>query len=146
MSHIDGIRHIFLSFIGSISELDTLIPCTNGIDLILAHFCFQSLVNAKGNICRLLVNSSDNCAGICVKSIFAAGISNLSYSISYDLLNINISVCCDLSHNKNKACCSRCFAGNTTHWILLDQSVKNGIGNSVTHFVRMAFSNRFGSK
>jgi len=146
MSHVNSIRHILLCFIGCISELDTLIPCTNGIDLILAHFCFQSLVNAKGNISRLLVNGSDNRAGICVKSILAAGISDLSYSISYDLLNINISVCCDLSHNKNKTCCSCCFAGNTAHWILLDQSVKNGVGNSVAHFVRMTFSNRFGSK
>ena len=79
---------------------------TDRVYLIFTHFCFQSFVYTHCNICRLLINCSDNCTCICIKAIFATGITDFSYSISYDFLDINISTCSDLTHYKYKTCCS----------------------------------------
>ena len=58
MSHVDGIWHILLSLIGSITKLKTLVTGTDGIQLVLIHivlFLLKSLVNTHSNICGLLV-------------------------------------------------------------------------------------------
>ena len=140
MCHVDRIWHIFFCLIGSISKHHTLVSGSDRIDLVFAHLCLQSLINTKCDIYGLLINCSDNCTGLRIKSVFSTGIADFSYSISYDLLDVNISTCGDLTHNKYKTCCCSCFTCYTTHWIFFHDCIKNGIGNGITHFIRMAFS------
>ena len=106
MSHVDCIWHILLCLIRSISEHHTLISGTDCINLIFTHFSFQSFVYTHCDICRLLINCSDNCTCVCIKAIFATGITDFSYSISYDFLDINVSTCSNLTHYKYKTGCS----------------------------------------
>ena len=149
MCHVDGIWHILLSLIGSITELKTLVTGTDGIQLVLVHIIFfllKSLVNTHSDICGLFVKSCDHCTGICIKTILCIVISDLADSITNDLLDINVSLCCDLTHNKYKTRSSSSLACNTAHRILLHHSVKDGIGNRVADFVRMSFSYRFRCK
>ena len=149
MSHVDGIWHILLSLIGSITKLKTLVTGTDGIQLVLIHivlFLLKSLVNTHSDICGLFVKSCDNCAGICVKTIICIVISDLTDRITNDLLDINISLGCDLAHNKYKTCCSSSLASNTAHRILCHHSIKDRIGNRVADLVRMTLSYRFRCK
>ena len=149
MSHVDGIWHILLSLIGSITKLKTLVTGTDGIQLVFIHivlFLLKSLVNTHSDICGLFVKSCDNCAGICVKTIICIVISDLADRITNDLLDINICLCCDLTHNKYKTCCSSSLTCNTAHWVLCHHSVKDRVRNRVADFVRMSFSYRFRSK
>ena len=146
MCHVDRIWHIFFCFVRSITELDTLISCSDRIDLVFSHFRFQCFIYTKGNICGLFVQSCDHCTGICIKSEFTTIISDLTNSISYDLLDINVCCCCNFTHYKYKTCCCSCFACNTSHRVLFHNCIKNGIRNGITHFVRMAFGYRFRSE
>ena len=149
MSHVDGIRHILLSLVGSITKLKSLVTGTDGIQLILVHvilFLLKRLVNTHSDICGLFVKSCDNCTGICIKTIISIVISDLADRITNDLLDINICLCCDLTHNKYKTCSSSCLACNTAHWVLCHHSVKDRVRNRVADFVRMSFSYRFRSK
>ena len=149
MSHINSIRHILLSLIGSITKLDTLISGTNRIKLIFVHLIFfllQSLVYTHCNISRLLVKCSDNSTGVSIKAIFSTSITNLTNGISYDSLNVNVRLCCNFTHNKNKTCSSSCLTCYTAHRILRHQGIENRIRNGIADFVRMSFSYRFRSK
>ena len=149
MSHVDGIWHILLSLIGSITELKSLVTGTDGIQFVLVHivlFLLKSFVNTHSDICGLFVKSCDNCTGICIKTIISIVISDLTDRITNNLLDINISLGCNLTHNKYKTCCSSSLACNTAHRILLHHSVKDGIRNRVADFVRMSFSYRFRCK
>ena len=117
----DRIWHILFCLIGRISKHHTLVSGTNRFNLCISHlifFCFQSLIYAHGDITRLLVNGCNHTTGICIKSIFASGITDLANRITNDLLNIHICFCGDLTHNQNHTCSGSSFAGYTAHWIL----------------------------
>ena len=146
MCHVDCIWHIFFCFVWCVTKLDTLVSGSDSVDLLFTHLSFQCFIYTKSDICRLFIQSCDNCTCICVESIFTTVISNLTNSISYDLLNIDICSCCDFPHYQYKTCCCSCFACNTSHWILFHDCIKNGVGNGIAHFIRMAFSYRFRSK
>ena len=143
----DGIGHVLFGFVGGVTKHHTLIACTDGIDLIVGHFVFfgfQSFVYAKSDVRGLLIDRGDHAAGVCVKTIFSTGITDLTNGITYDFLNVNICICGDLTHNHDKACSGAGLTCHTAHGILGNQSIQNGIGNLVTHFVRMAFCYGFG--
>ena len=149
MSHVDRIWHILLSFIGSITKLKSLVTGTDGIQLILIHavlFLLKSLVNTHSDICGLFIKSCNNSTCISIKTIISIVISDLTDSITNDLLDINISLSCDLTHNKYKTCSSSSLTCNTAHRILLHHSVKDRIRNRVADFIRMSFSYRFRCK
>ena len=126
----DRIWHQCFCLIRSITEHHTLISCSDSVDFFVRHgmfFCFQRLINTHSNICRLLIQCYYYTAGICVKSIFATSISNLTYRVTYDLLNIHISFCCNLSHDHNQTCRSACLTCHTAHWILFHKCIQDRI-------------------
>ena len=126
----DRIRHIFFRFVCRITEHHTLISGTDRFDLIIRHFiffCFKCLIYTHCNICRLFINCRNYAARICVKSIFSSRISDLTYRITHNLLNINVSLRCNLAHYKDKTCRCRRLTCNAAHRILLHQRIKDRI-------------------
>ena len=47
MCHVDRIWHILFCFIGSITKLNSLVTCSDCIDLFFAHLSFQRFVYTK---------------------------------------------------------------------------------------------------
>ena len=130
VSQGDRIRHIFLRLVAGITEHHALITGADGLNLLIAHlvlFCFQSLVHTHGDIRRLLVNSSDNTAGIAVKTILCPVVSDIADGFAHNLLNIHIGFGGNLSHNHDQTCSHRCLACHTAHGILLQQCVQNRV-------------------
>ena len=104
--------------------------CTDCFDLFIAHLVFlsfKSLINSHSNICTLLIYCNNNTAGIAVKTILSSVVTNLSYCITYSLLNIYVCACRYLTHNKYQTCSYCCLAGYTAVWILTKHLVKDGI-------------------
>ena len=142
----DRIWHIFFCFVCCITKHHTLIACTDSFQLLVRHFIFLSfkcLVNTHSDICRLLIQCYHNCAGICIEADLTAVITDLIYSFTYDLLYIQMCLCCDLTCYQYKTCTAACFTCHTAHRILLHAGIQNGIGNGIADFVRMSFCNRF---
>ena len=149
VSQSDRIRHILLRLIGSIAEHHTLVACTNSIQLAVVHrifSCFQSLIYTHGNIAGLLVQSNQNAAGITVKTVFCTVVTDFTNGLTNDRLNIYICIGRNLSHNHNQTGSGAGFACNAAHGVLFHQRIQNGIGNGITHFIRMSLSYRFRSK
>ena len=124
MCQRNRIWHKLWCFVACITKHHTLVTssCIQ-IVLILTIFCLKRLINTHCDISRLLVKNCHNRTAVCAKAIFSIGITNLSDSISCYLLDINICICGDLTHNHNKTSCSTCFACNTAHRILLEHCV-----------------------
>ena len=142
VSQICRHRHVAFGFVGCITEHHTLVTGTDGVDLFLGHgvlFGFKCFVNAQGDICGLFVDGCNDTAGVGIEAVFAAGIADFTNGISHDFLDIYISFCGDLTHDHDKTGCCAGLTGNTAHWILCYESIKDRIGNLVTHFVRMSF-------
>ena len=118
----DGIRHKLRRFVGGIAEHHSLVAGADRVQLVLCHRVLprlQRLIDAHGNIRRLLVDRDDHAAGITVKAIFCPVITNLSDGLSHYLLNIHISMSSNLTHNHNKSGGTASLAGNSAHRILL---------------------------
>ena len=142
MGQSNGIRHILLSLVAGESEHHTLVACSDGLNLRVAHlilFGLQSLVHAHGNVCGLLVNGSDNAAGVAVKSVFCPVVANLPNGLPDNLLHVYIGLSGDLSHDHHNPCGHRGLTGHPAHGVLLQQCVQNRIGDRVAHLIRMSF-------
>ena len=140
------IGHQLRSFVDCVAKHHTLVAGADGFDLVLAHqvlLCFQRLVYAHGDVGGLLVNGCNNRAVVGVKAVFSTVIADLAHGIANDFLNIYIALGGNLAHNEYQAGSGSGFAGYAAHGILLQQGVKNGVGNLVTNFVRMAFGYGF---
>ena len=142
MCKCDRIWHQFRCLIRCVTKHHSLISSSDCLDLFIGHlifFCLQCLVNPHRNITGLLINGSNHSTGIGVKSEFSSGITDLSYGISYNLLNIHICIGCNLTHDKYKSCCCTCLTCHTAHRILFHKRIQNRIRYLITHFIRMAF-------
>ena len=122
----DGIRHKLRRFVGGVSEHHSLVAGADRVQFVLCHRILprlQRLIDAHGNIRRLLVDRDDHAAGITVKAIFCPVITDFPYRLPNDLLNIHIRAGGDFSHNHYQARRRAGLAGNPTHGILLHQRV-----------------------
>ena len=107
-----------------------LVSGTDGFDLLVAHlilFCLKRFVYAHCDVGRLLINRRDDTTRVCIETIFSSRVADLTDRITDDLLNIDISLCRNLTHNKYKTGRGRCLTCNTAHRILLKQCIKNRI-------------------
>ena len=139
--------HQLLCFIAGKAEHHALIAGTCiKFAVIRACFVFQRMVNAQCDIGGLSVDSGQNGAGFAVEAVFCSGVADFCQGFSDDFFNINISLCCNLAHNHNHACCGAGFAGNTGIGVLCQKCVQHAIGNLVTDFIGMSLCNRFGCK
>ena len=139
-------RHIFRCFVSGITEHHALVTGAYFVFIGLAFFCFQRFINAKRNIRRLFVNGNQNAAGIAVKAIFSAVITDIDNGFARDFRNINIAARRNFADNMNLPGCNYGFAGNTAMRVLCQNSIKHSIRNLIGNFIRMPFRNRFGSK
>ena len=129
----DGQRHQLGGFVAGITEHHTLVASTGNI-----------IVGAKGNVGALAVNVGDHAAGIAVKTVLGAVITNLADDLACNTGNINIAVGRDFAHDVDKTGGAGGLAGNAGTRVLFQDGIQNGIRNLVADFVGMAFGNGFG--
>ncbi len=87
-------RHKLGSFVTRITEHHSLIACA--VEVIFILFAALELirsVNAHCNVGRLLVQRGDNCAGVAVKALVCAVVSDIADRFSCDRRDINVSRC-----------------------------------------------------
>ena len=153
----DGIRHQLRGLIGGIAEHHALIAGTD-VELVrnaasfsahsalVAVLAIQGLVNAHGDVCRLLIKGNNDAAGIGVKAVFGAGITDFSDGVTHRLLNIHVTVGGNLAHHKHKARRNRRLTGDAAHRILCDQCIQHRVRNLVADFIGMPLGHRLRSK
>ena len=123
-------RHVLRGLVAGISEHHTLVAGTDLLQLVICHlvlFDFQRLVDAHRDIRRLLINRSNDSTGVCIKSILASCIADLTNGITDKFLDIDICLGRNLTHDKDNTCRAGGLAGNTAHRILFHQCVQNRI-------------------
>ena len=140
----DGIGHILLRLVGGVAEHHALISRADGVQLLLGHMLLpcllglQSLVNAQGNICGLLIDGGDHAAGIAVKAILCPVIADLPDGLPDNLLDVYIGAGGNLSHNQHQSCGDGRLAGHPAHGILLHQGIEDRVGNGIADLIRMS--------
>ena len=147
MCQRDWQRQELRRLIGSIAEHHALVTGTGSLCLVQITFpCLQSLVNALGNIRRLLIQGNQNTAGISIKAELGTGIADPADGLPGNLGNIHIALGRNLTGNMSLAGSHQGLAGHTAIRILFKNCIQNTIRNLVCNFIRMPLSNRLRSK
>jgi hypothetical protein len=77
VSKHDGQGHVLLGLIGGVTEHDTLITSTHGLE--------GPVLKALGNIGRLLLNGNKNVAGLVIKALLRVVVANFLDRLADDL-------------------------------------------------------------
>ena len=141
-----AVGHILFCFICGITEHHALVAGANGRDGFLrlaAVSGFQRLVNAHGDVRRLLVNSDHDRAGIRVESHGRIRIADLPDGIADDLRIVDLGCGGDLAGDNGKTGADHSLTGDTAHGILGQTGVQDRVRDRVADLIGMAFRNRF---
>ena len=131
----DGHGHQLGGLITGITEHHALIACT-------AHL----IVGAQCNIGALAVNVGDDGAGVGVKAELGAGVADIGHDLADDLLEIDIAVGGDLTHDMDHAGRGAGLAGHAGLGVVGQDLVEDGIGDLIADLVGMSLGNGLGSK
>ena len=112
----------------------------------VATLVLQGLIDAHGDVGRLLVDGSDDAAGVAVEAVLAAVIADVPDHIPGDLVDVHIAAGGDLAHDVDQAGAGRGLTGYTAHRVLGQDGVQNGVGNLVADLVGMTFGHGFRGK
>ena len=141
----DGHGHQFLGFIAGVAEHHALVARADVVALAAAAL-FQRVVDAHGDIGRLLIQHDLHRAGARVKTARAVLIADARDGIADNLVVIHLRLGGDFAHHQHHAGGGDGFARHARHGILRKMRVQNRVRNLVADLIGMTLRNRFRSK
>merc|ERR1719272_517488 len=94
----------------------------------------------------LLLDGNEDVAGLVVEALGRVVVSNFLDGTTNNLLVVEDSLGGDFTEDHDHAGLGCGFASNTGGRVLLEASIDDGIGDLVTDFVRVSFSDGFGGE
>lgn len=132
-------RHKLLSLVSGITNHQALISSSN-VKFVLLQMDWLS------NIWTLLVHSDDDNSCLVIHTDIVGIIANFLDGLSCDLLEVDFSLCMNLSEDHTDGVFDWAFTGDFWIGILSEAGVKNGVWNVVTKFIGVATCNIFWGK
>ena len=121
-------------------------PAPIELDLLVRHLArlgLQGFIHAHGDIPRLVGDGGKHSAGIGVKALIRAVITDLAHHAAHQVVKVDESAGGDLTQHHHKTSLGRRFTGHTRHRILRQAGVEHGIADLVAQLIRVPFSYRF---
>ncbi len=140
-------RHQLGGLVAGIAEHHALIAragCQLGFGV--AFLAFERVVHAERDIGRLLVNGSQDGAGVAVKAVFRAVVADFADNGAHYLGDIDIAVGGNFTHDGNDTGSAGRFAGNAGIGVVFKHRVENRVGNLVADFIGMPLGYGFRGK
>jgi hypothetical protein len=109
-------------------------------------FGFTSNVDTLGNVWRLFFDGHDDGTGFVIKSFGGIVVSNVFNGVTDDLLVVDGGFGGNFTKDHDHAGFGAGFTGNFGVWVLRQASVENGVGDTVTEFIGVAFIDGFGGE
>ena len=129
----DGRGHQLRRLVGGVAEHHALIAGAAG-------------VNTLGDVARLLVDRRDHGAGVGVEAVERVVVTDGGDHAAHQRLEIHVSFGGDFARDDHQAGGREGFRGDAAVGVLLQAGVKDGVGDLVGNFVRVAFGNGFRGK
>lgn len=140
-------RHVVVRFVGSIAEHHALVASADSIELIrIAFFLFQGIVDAHSDVRGLFVQGNEDAASVAVKTIFSAGIADVTNRFADDVRDIDVARRRNFTDDMYHTSRYQGFASNASVFIFCENGIQNAVRNLVSHFIGMAFGDGFGCK
>lgn len=105
---------------------------------------FQRGINTGGNIRTLFINGDGYAAGVSIKADLRGVVTDPGHNSADNMSDIRVGIRGHFTGHVHQPGRHHRFHGNARILIRREQSVKNGVGNKVTHLVGVSFRDRFG--
>lgn len=112
----DGQWHVLLGLVGSITKHNTLVTGTDVLE--------GAVVEALGDIGRLLLNRDEDVAGLVVEALGRVIVANQLDRLTDDLLVVDGGLGGDFTENHDHAGLGGGLASNLGEWVLLQASIE----------------------
>ncbi|CAB4965655.1 unannotated protein [freshwater metagenome] len=101
------------------------------------------VVNALGDIGRLSIETDQDAHGLAVIAVGLAVVTNSLDRVAHNARDIDITRSCDFAGDDGQACGHEGLTCDTTHWVVGQHGIENGIGDLISHLVGMTLGDRF---
>ena len=140
----DGSGHEFGSLVAGVAEHHALVAGAHQIQGIAVAPLLDliGLVDAHGDVRRLLIDGSHDSAGAVVKAIGGIGVADALHGAADDGGNVGVVAGGDLTHDRYHTGGGEGLTGHVGMGIAGQDVIQNSVRDLVTDFVRMSFGNR----
>ncbi len=146
MSQMDRQRHQDVGLVAGVAEHHALVACALLVVGVAAGRTAANLfglVDALGDIGRLLVDGHHHATGLAVEAVGLGVVTDPGDRLTHHRWDVDVCRGGDLAGHDGQTGRHHGLAGDAAVGILLEEGVEDGIGNLIGHLVRMAFGHRF---
>ena len=145
VGHRDRQRHQLVGLVGGVAEHHPLVPGADHVELILVAGIGAGLirlVDALGDVRRLLVDRVDHRAGVVVEAVGGVRVANPLDRLAGDLLDVDVGHGGDLAGHHDQPRVDERFAGHTASRVVAHHGVEDAIGDLVGDLVGVTLGHR----
>ncbi len=143
----DRERHQLLGLVGRVAEHHPLVARAGDVEFIvvgLVRAMLERLVDALGDVRRLLVDRVDDRAGVGREAEVRVGVADPPDRLAGDLLDVDVGRRGDLAGHDHEAGVHERLAGHAAGRIVTQDGVQHAVGDLVGDLVRMALGDGLG--
>ena len=149
MGERDRHRHQLRRLAGRVAEHHPLVAGPGDVELVVVGRVgarLERLVDALGDVGRLLVDRVDHRAGVGREAEVGVGVADLADRLAGDLLDVDVGLGRDLAGDDDEAGVDERLAGDPAVRVVGQDRVEDAVGDLVGDLVRVALGHRLGGE
>ena len=148
MGHGDGRGHEFSGLVAGVAEHHSLVAGTHQVQrvAVAALLDLEGLIDAHGDVGRLLVDGCHDGAGAVVKTVGRIGVADPLHGSAGNGRDIGVVGGGDLSHDHDHASGGEGLTGHMGGGVACQDIVQDRVGDLVAYLVWMSFGDGLGGE
>ena len=145
----DRQRHQLRRLAGRVAEHHPLVARAGDVELVVVGRVgarLERLVDALGDVGRLLVDRVDHRARVGREAEVGVGVADLADRLAGDLLDVDVGLGRDLAGDDDEAGVDQRLAGDAAVRVVGEHRVEDAVGDLVGDLVRVALGHRLGGE
>ena len=149
MGERDRHGHQLGRLVRGVAEHHSLVAGARDVELVVVLFVlahFERLVDALGDVRRLLVDRVDDGAGVGREAELGVRVADAADRLAGDVLDVDVDLGRDLARDDDEARVDQRLAGDATVGVAGHDGVEDAVGDLVGDLVRVPLRHRLGGE
>ena len=143
MGEVERYGHVVFGFVGGITEHHALVAGTLVFFRCLVGSLMVDAVDTTVDVVALLMDGTEDAAGVAVKLVFGLGVADILDGIAGDGLQVDVHIAVHLTHDDHLSGGYKTLTSHPGTLVVGEELVEDGIADLVGHLVGMTLRNGF---
>ena len=143
MGEVERYGHVVFGFVGGITEHHALVAGTLVFFRCLVGSLMVDAVDTTIDVVALLMDGTEDAAGVAVKLVFGLGVADILDGIAGDGLQVDVHIAVHLTHDDHLSGGYKTLTSHPGTLVVGEELVEDGIADLVGHLVGMTLRNGF---